>query len=61
MYLYKVCTYLTYLRRYECMYIYIASFTGAVQCNAVPGPGMKNERGDGRWMARMIRTTLPTQ
>lgn len=33
------------------IYIYIASFTGAVQCNAVPGPGMKNERGDGRWMA----------
>lgn len=33
------------------IYIYIASFTGTVQCSAVQGPGMKNERGDGRWMA----------
>lgn len=33
-------------------YIYIASFTGAVQCNAVPArPRYENERGDGRWMA----------
>lgn len=33
-------------------YIYIASFTGAVQCNAVPArPRYENERGDVRWMA----------
>lgn len=51
-----------YVYMYECMYIYIASFTGTVQCNAVPArPRYEKRERDGRWMARMIRMTLPTQ
>lgn len=36
---------------YTYIYIYIYIHSKLYGCNAVPGLGMKNERGDGRWMA----------
>lgn len=45
---------------YECMYIYIASFTGTVQCNAVPARPMYEKRERGWEMDGMNDTNDPT-